>query len=228
MSAPASIRAVTFDVGGTLIEPWPSVGHAYAHVAARHGDSHLDPAALTREFVLAWGRRPADFDYSRAAWASVVERTFSSLSPLARDEAFFADLYDHFSTPDPWRVYDDVRPVLQTLRGYGLKLAVLSNWDDRLRPLLDALDLTPHFDHIIVSGELGVHKPAPRIFRHALDALGLEANAVFHVGDSAEEDIAGALGAGLAAARIDRAADRSDERTIRSLAELPGRLSPRR
>ena len=32
-----NVKAVTFDVGGTLIEPWPSVGHAYAEVAQRHG-----------------------------------------------------------------------------------------------------------------------------------------------------------------------------------------------
>src|SRR5580700_10426449 len=44
------IRAVTFDVGGTLIEPWPSVGRVYAEVAARHG---LEVAAedLDRQFA---------------------------------------------------------------------------------------------------------------------------------------------------------------------------------
>ncbi len=42
------IRAVTFDVGGTLIEPWPSVGHVYAEVAARHGVAAIDVATLNQ------------------------------------------------------------------------------------------------------------------------------------------------------------------------------------
>ena len=48
-----SIKAITFDVGGTLIEPWPSVGHAYAEVAARHGVT-VEPDEVTSRFVKAW------------------------------------------------------------------------------------------------------------------------------------------------------------------------------
>ena len=48
-----TVEAITLDVGGTLIEPWPSVGHIYAKVAARHG-VQAEPEELTRRFVQAW------------------------------------------------------------------------------------------------------------------------------------------------------------------------------
>ncbi len=43
MKAEARIRTVTFDVGGTLIRPWPSVGHVYAETAAGHGVKRISP-----------------------------------------------------------------------------------------------------------------------------------------------------------------------------------------
>ena len=52
-SLPA-IQAVTFDVGGTLIEPWPSVGHVYANVAAHHGAPSLPVKVINRQFARAW------------------------------------------------------------------------------------------------------------------------------------------------------------------------------
>ena len=48
------VRAVTFDVGGTLIKPSPSVGHIYAEVAARHGRKKVSPETLNRRFAAAW------------------------------------------------------------------------------------------------------------------------------------------------------------------------------
>jgi putative hydrolase of the HAD superfamily len=217
------VQAVTFDVGGTLIDPWPSVGHAYSEVAARHDQAQLDPAVLNRRFLAAWQERPAAFDYSRAAWAKIVAGTLDGLSPLAGDDAYFSELYAHFATAKPWRIYDDVRPTLAALRRQGLKLAVISNWDQRLRPLLHALGLAHEFDLIVVSAEQGIHKPAPGIFARALAALGVPASAALHVGDSVEEDLLGARQAGLNALRLNRAAAAPDDHTITSLFELAGR-----
>src|SRR6185436_4619282 len=76
----ALVRAVTLDVGGTLIQPWPSVGHVYAAVASECGVSGLAPESLNHQFKLAWAAR-APFDYSRAAWRELVNRTFAGLTP---------------------------------------------------------------------------------------------------------------------------------------------------
>src|ERR1051326_3255670 len=47
------VRSLTFDVGGTLIRPWPSVGHVYASAAQRYGYSNINPEILNRQFTAA-------------------------------------------------------------------------------------------------------------------------------------------------------------------------------
>jgi putative hydrolase of the HAD superfamily len=93
---------------------------------------------------------------------------------------------------------------LQRLKNCGLKLAVVSNWDERLRPLLRALELDHYFDVIIVSRELGCHKPDAKIFEMAAAQLGIPAEAILHVGDSAIEDFDGARKAGFRAVLLRR------------------------
>src|ERR1035441_10480064 len=98
-----SIQAVTFDVGGTLIEVWPSVGHVYAEVAARHGVVGLSAASLNRRFTAAW-RAATDFSHSRADWAALVDATFRGLTDRPPSQTFFGELYTRFASPYPWRI----------------------------------------------------------------------------------------------------------------------------
>ena len=114
------------------------------------------------------------------------------------------DSYGHFATAAPWRVFDDVLPCLQRLKRSGLKLGIISNWDERLRPLLRALELDRYFDAVIVSGEVGRHKPDAKIFETAALQLGTPAEAILHVGDNAAEDFEGARKAGLRAVLLRR------------------------
>ena len=189
------IRAVTFDVGGTLIEPWPSVGRVYAEVAAQYG---VEVAAedLDRQFAKAWAAKK-DFSYSVADWSDLVRQTFAGLTGTPPSASLFNALYAHFATAAPWRIFDDVAPCLQELKRRGLKLGVISNWDDRLRPLLRGLELDHYFDAIVISGETGWQKPDPKIFHAAAAQLGAPPEAILHIGDSATEDVAGARAAGL-------------------------------
>lgn len=213
------IQAITFDVGGTLIDPWPSVGHVYAEVAAQHGIRGADPAVLNRRFAEAW-RAKSDFDYSRAAWAEIVSKTFAVPMTSRQELDFFADLYERFADPEVWRVHEDVVPTLEKLRARGLKLGIISNWDERLRALLGKLKLDRFFEVVVVSSEFGQHKPAVAIFQHTLQQLRLPGEAVLHVGDSIVEDVEGSTGAGLRAVRLNRGGHDSRRGEIRSLAEL--------
>ena|SRR5688572_15120550 len=196
-----NLQAVTFDVGGTLIEPWPSVGHVYAEVASRHGHK-VSPEVLNERFRAAW-KAKHNFEHSRADWANLVRATFQNTAC----DAFFPELYDRFASPDAWRVFDDVRPTLVHLKTRGLKLGIISNWDERLRPLLDKLDLAPFFDAIVVSSEIGFCKPAPEIFREALRSLDVAAQRAWHVGDSEAEDVQGARNVGMRATARGQTAD---------------------
>lgn len=197
------IQAVTFDIGGTLIAPWPSVGQVYAEVAARHGVKNATPELLESRFKAAWQAR-SPFNETRAGWEELVDAAFAGLSPLPPSRTFFNELYERFAQPSAWRVFDDVRPVLKSLAGHGLKLGVVSNWDERLRTLLHRLQLARFFDAIIVSCEAGAAKPAPAIFQRAASALNLPPAAILHVGDSPEMDVRGARDAGLQALQIHR------------------------
>ena len=227
MRSLTDIRAVTFDAGGTLIEPWPSVGHVYAEVAEQHGHKGISAAVLDRRFVAAW-RAKSNFDYSRAAWAGLLDRTFAGLVEGSSGKTFFPELYRRFATPDVWRLHADVLPTLETLKRRGLTLGIISNWDERLRPLLKALQLGRYFQAIIISCEVGFLKPFPGIFQRAIEKLDLPAHSVLHVGDSRREDVLGARSAGLRALLINRhVSKRKNEiATLDELADLLVEIGP--
>jgi putative hydrolase of the HAD superfamily len=214
------IEAVTFDVGGTLIEPWPSVGHVYAEVAARFG-VRAEPEALNRGFHAAW-KAKRDFDYSREAWFDLVRASFGAEAELP--PGFFSAVYERFAESDVWRVFEDVLPVFDSLAAQGIRLAAISNWDERLEPLLRRLDLHRWFEAVVVSCDVRSTKPSPAIFAHALRKLSLSAGAVLHVGDGAAEDFDGARGADLEAVLLRRGAVAVSGGVIDSLRALPGRL----
>jgi putative hydrolase of the HAD superfamily len=212
------IRAVTFDVGGTLIRPWPSVGHVYAEVAAENGFAGLDPDELTQRFGQAWSRlKPSH--YSREEWAAIVDATFAGLIPDGASRALFPALYDRFNDARCWELFADVLPTLLSLKMAGLKLVILSNWDERLRPLLAGLELLPAFDEVVISCEAGAAKPARAIFETAEARLKLLPSELLHIGDSPREDLAGALACGWNALLIDRSRAAAPDR-VASLAQL--------
>jgi putative hydrolase of the HAD superfamily len=201
-----SVGAITFDVGGTLIQPWPSVGHIYAAVAARHGLHDIPLDALNRQFTTAW-KNLDTFNYTRSEWHSLVNQTFLGLTQLPVSDSFFSDLYDRFAQADAWRIFDDVLPALEFLQSRGLKLGIISNWDERLRPLLNQFNLDRYFQTIVVSCEAGACKPSPAIFRQAAQMLELQPCEILHIGDSPDLDVAGARAAGLQAFLLSRDED---------------------
>lgn len=228
-----ALQAVLFDAGDTLFRVRGSVGEVYAAVAARHGvacpAADLEPrfrAAFRRMPPLGFpGAAPADVpQFEEQWWRTVVRATFDGVA-FADFDAFFDDLYAHFARADVWEVFPDVRPTLAALRGRGLRLAVVSNFDGRLATICRAVGLAAAFDTIVMSGRAGYAKPDPRIFRVALDRLGIATSAALHVGDSEREDVAGARAAGIAALWLRRDGGSAPNiRCISDLRELPARL----
>jgi putative hydrolase of the HAD superfamily len=103
-------------------------------------------------------------------------------------------------------------------------LAVVSNWDPTLPTLLAELGLAEFFNFILPSAEVGVEKPDRRIFRLALQRLGLKSQEVVHIGDQYEADVVGARAVGIMPILLDRKGKvrHQDVICIGSLAELVG------
>ena len=211
------IEAVTFDVGGTLIEPWPSVGDIYAKVAAENG-IQVKPEILNHLFAAAW-KAKKNFEHSKSDWSNLVDATFANLVKTPPSQTFFPKLFDAFAKADAWRIYEDVLPTLERLSERGLKLAAISNWDERLRPLLHELKLDSFFTGIFVSIDLAP-KPSRKIFEAAAEMLEVTPGKILHVGDSRVEDFHGAGEAGFRALWLRRNLPVAAPEQILRLSEL--------
>lgn len=205
-------KAVFFDAAGTLIYLPKSVGNHYAFVGERIGLS-LDATALDRAFANSWREMPSRpaiggsrEDDDKGWWQELVNRVLNEVSPdlgeLDRD-AFFEGAYGHFAEPGVWDLYPEVGEVLAALRG-RFTLAVVSNFDGRLRMILEHLGISKFFSHVFLSSELGADKPDPEIYRRALASAGLRPNEALHVGDDPERDWNSASAAGLSVFRLER------------------------
>jgi putative hydrolase of the HAD superfamily len=206
------IKTVFFDAAGTLIYLPKSVGHHYAYVGERIG-IHLNAAALDDAFGVCWKEMPSrsaidgprdddDKDWWRELVSRVLNRVAPSLRELDRD-AFFEGVYSHFAEPGVWNLYPEVPEVLEALTG-KFQLAIISNFDGRLRMILEHLGVSKFFAHVFLSSELGADKPDPEIFRRALRLSATRPNETLHVGDDPERDWQGAAVAGLRIFRLQR------------------------
>jgi putative hydrolase of the HAD superfamily len=206
------IKAIFFDAVGTLFYLTKTVGDHYALVGHEVG-LKLDPVALDRAFFAAWKKMPSrtaidgprendDKDW----WRELVDLIFNEVAPavseLDRDN-FFEIAYEHFAEAGVWEAYPEVVDVLANLQP-RFQLAVVSNFDGRLRMILEHLGISKFFSHVFVSSEIGADKPDPEIFRRALKFVDLAPDHVLHAGDDPARDWQAATAAGLSTFQLDR------------------------
>jgi len=216
-------KAIFLDGAGTLFCLPKGVGYHYALVARRLGLA-LDATALDRAFGHAWKSMPARAttgapreDDDKGWWREVVENVFDQVAPDTNDldrDMFFEVAYEHFAEAGVWELYPETVEVLEHLQGHYC-LAVVSNFDGRLRMVLEHLGISKFFHAAVISSEVGADKPDPLIFERALQLCGIAAHEALHAGDNPVCDWEGATSAGLAIFRLDRPAN-----TLRDLAAL--------
>ncbi len=131
-------------------------------------------------------RENDDKDWWREVVEKVLDEAAPALNKLDRDN-FFEIAYEHFAEAGVWKLYPEVVEVLEQLSSRS-RLAVVSNFDGRLRMILEHLGISKFFSHIFVSSEIGADKPDPEIFRRALRFMKLGPNEALHVGDDPERD----------------------------------------
>lgn len=207
-----SLKAIFFDAAGTLFYLTKTVGDHYALVGRDVG-LNLDAKKLDTAFYSAWAKiRPReaidgprendDKDWWRELTDQVLSEGAPEVGELDRDN-FFEVAYEHFAESGVWELYPEVIDVLKLLHR-RFRLAIVSNFDGRLRVILERFGISKYFGHIFVSSEIGADKPDPEIFRRAVKFLGLQPGDVLHVGDDPERDWHAAAVAGLSVFELDR------------------------
>lgn len=198
----SGVRAVAFDAVGTLIVPAVPVLTTYRACGQRHGIT-VDDATLQGRFQAAVRREDA---LDRAAgWRTSEEREVRRWRAIVTATlgvtACFDELWAHFARSDAWRAGPAVGLLYDAL-GSGLAVAVASNFDARLRPVLAGVVGLPGIDRVVVSSEVGWRKPAAEFFAAVADSLGTDAEHVLFVGDDRANDYEAALAAGMRTALI--------------------------
>jgi putative hydrolase of the HAD superfamily len=206
-------QAVFFDVGNTLLYPYPSVAEVCREILLDAGHDRATDEIdafmpLVDEYYEDRFREDDTFwtdeGETSQVWVGMYSLLCRELGLEENAEVLARRVYDEFGDPARWRVYPDVVPALGRLGREGLKLGVISNWDCRLEALLAGLDLAELFDAVISSACVGLHKPDPRIFEMACEMLDVAPGEAVHVGDHHYSDIVGASAVGMTAVLIDR------------------------
>ena len=209
---------ILLDAAYTLIHPSEPVGRVYARHLAVETGLVVKPedmqAAFQRIFTSA---DPPDYTAhssgdiaERSWWRNLVSRVLSDLAPddvqaLGPDtfDSYFHSLFEHFADPLAWSLYPETIDFLEAAARLT-PLAVVSNFDNRLTPILNGLGIGLFFEHIFTSADARARKPDQALFDLALDRLNCPPRDAFHCGDSFEADYQGASAHGLHAFHLQR------------------------
>ena len=218
---------VFFDAVGTLLYPEPAAPAVYAMVGHRFG-SQYDEATITVRFRAAF-RRQEEGDHAAglrtdekreiARWRAIVREVLDDVADI---ETCFQELYAHFAGVEAWRCLPETGEVLAELAKRGHLLGIASNFDHRLRGLVENLPVLRPMQYLVISSEIGWRKPSPEFFAEMCRQVGSSPEQVLYVGDDPINDYEGARAARVRAVLLDprRPIEVPSESCITSLSDL--------
>ncbi|MCW5875968.1 MAG: HAD family hydrolase [Anaerolineales bacterium] len=241
-----SIKAVVFDLGGTLIY-FDGVWTEVMQVAMRELLAHLQASGSaldTEQFLDEFHTRLQEYYIQREAefveytTAHILRTLLADMSqpPLSDEQLALALSRFYAVSQSRWKTEADAQETLEALRAAGYRLGIISNASDDadVQTLVDKAGLRPYMDFVLSSAACGIRKPNPMIFKIGLQEWGLAPGEAAMVGDTLGADILGARNAGLHSIWITRRAEKPANRdhaetiqpdaTIATLAELPAAL----
>lgn len=202
------IAAVLLDLGGTLVCEVASRAEIYAEEARRAGLT-LSAEEVRTSMERAHAALPrviqGAYRYSDEWFRAFQRRIFveEHRLPAERFDGLSARLFTRFEEARTFRLQPGARELLAALRARGLRLGLVSNWSARLPRLLAALGLDAALDFALSSATERLEKPERALFERAVARAGVPAEHCLHAGDRLEEDVRGALAAGLQAVLVD-------------------------
>lgn len=238
------IRAVLFDLGGTLMysrDAWePILERGYQSLAdslCQQGFS-LDceelPKTVRYHLDRYFARR--DEDLFETTYLAVLRDLLAEHGHFNVETAILRRALDAFyaQTQPNWLLEEDALLTLRTLEAGGYRLGLVSNAGDNqdVFQLVDRFQIEPFFDFILTSAACSYRKPHPRIFELAMAHWNIPAREIAMVGDSLEADIRGAQRLGIFAVWITRRVSQTanqrgvqPDAEVQTLHELPALFS---
>jgi HAD superfamily hydrolase (TIGR01549 family) len=215
MISPNGIRAVFFDLDGTLRHNDPSPEKTFLDYAVQLG---VPDSVELRRRVLRWVHyywaqseellqdRQTFLNSEIDFWLNYTRSQLVAFEcpPDQLEEILpliFSHMKDQYRPQD--RLIKGVPETLQALKEAGFQLGVVSNRTNPYQDELQRLELEGYFDLVVAAGEVQSWKPNPGIFIHALQKLELGAGETIYVGDNYFADVVGARRAGLQPVLLD-------------------------
>jgi putative hydrolase of the HAD superfamily len=212
------IRAVAFDVNGTLVEIWTeddmeAIFRAAGHFLTYQGIDLRRWQVRDLYFQTMKAQQKAspelhpEFD-AVAIWRTIIDDHMTDFTrrlpaeKLAQLPLFLAEMGRGIARRQ-LRLYPYVREVLETLRRHFPLALVTDAQSAYARGELNQVGLLEYFDPIVVSGDYGYRKPDKRLFDVALEGMGVAAEHTLYVGNDMHRDVYGAREAGLKTVMFD-------------------------
>jgi HAD superfamily hydrolase (TIGR01549 family) len=220
-----SLRAVLFDVDFTIAKPGPLLGPDGYHDAGLRYGLDLDPDryAEARAAALLDLQHHPELDHDEEVWIRFTEdivRGMGGEGETCRQVA--VAITNGWLESENFELYEDVLPTFQALREAGLKLGLVSNTSRDLGAFVGHHRL--NVDAWVSSGVHGKVKPSPSIFKAVLELLGVAPSEAVMIGDSPDDDVAGAEAVGIRGLLLDRDAKLGRDDALPTLLALPAVL----
>lgn len=186
------IRGVVFDLDHTLFDRYATIRSTFPDLYAHFRDK-IPEELSAEEFIERL--IPIEKKYIHHGWYKVLEVCVEEgiLAPLTAEEQKETVRYivDHC-----WAItsvpYGFAAPTLKRLREEGYKLGIVTNGGhDSQAQKIEKLKLAPLVDEIVISGDVGVHKPAAEPFLAMCEKLRLQPEELVYVGDHPRNDVEG-------------------------------------
>jgi putative hydrolase of the HAD superfamily len=199
-----TLEAVVFDVDFTLAKPGPDLGpEGYQRLGARFG-LDLEPSRYdeARREAIATLKRHPELDHDEEVWVLFTERIIEGMGGVGDTYTCALEMTRAWERAEHFELFDDALPVIDELRTYGLKLALLSNTGRDLDEFVAHHGI--EVDTILTSRLHGKTKPHETIFRALLERLDVRPERAAMVGDDPQDDVEGARAVGMRAWLVDR------------------------
>lgn len=192
------LRLLTFDVTNTILKVKDSPGHQYSAVAKNLG-VNISASDLDNVYDNTWHQKKQEHpnygkDHGMTTkewWQDLICRVFVNAGykgnlSLLRDVSDI--LWKRFEDGTDWEVIPHSHETLTALKNAGIKLGIVSNFDESLEKTLRVNKMDHYFDFVVTAANTGTEKPDPAIFHRALSMCGMSPSESAHVGDDVSHD----------------------------------------